>query len=195
MGAVVGVDASISSTGLAVLGAGEPEFRRVQTRPRGEDIASRVGRLRESVVKLTRALDSILYAAPAAEVDLVVLEMPAFGKSNGQTHMLAGHWWLTVHALEKYAPGRVTSVATTTLKKFATGSGRADKADVHSAAVRAFPGRIPADFKAGNDIADSAVLASMGAVWLGREFGGVFAPSGMASVQAVRWPRIEGEMR
>lgn len=191
MGAVIGVDASIASTGLAVFGAGEPQFRRIKTRPRGEGIASRVARLRESVVQISRAVDSILYAVPATEVDLVVIEMPAFGKSNGSTHMLAGHWWLAVHALEKYAPGRVASVATTTLKKFATGDGRADKTDVHAAAVRAFPGLIPADFKQGNDLADAAVLADMGSVWLGREFGGVFAPSGMASVQAVRWPTTE----
>lgn len=188
MGAVVGVDASIASTGLVVLGAGRPSFNRVVTEPGGQDVASRVRRMRSSVVQMTRAIDSALYAAPACTVDLVVIEMPAFGKSNQGTHQLSGHWWITVHALEKYAPGRVAQVATGTLKKFATGNGGASKEDVHAAAVVAFPGLVPESFKAGNDVADAAVVASMGAVWLGMDVGGVFAPSGMASVQAVRWP-------
>lgn len=192
MGAVVGVDASIASTGLVILGAGKPSFNRVMTAVRGQDIASRVARMRESVVKMTRALDSALYGAPACSVDLIVIEMPAFGKTNQGTHQLAGHWWLTVHALEKYAPGMVAQVATGTLKKFATGDGGASKEDVHAAAVGAFPGLVPEGLKQGNDVADAAVVACMGALWLGRDVGGVFAPSGMASVQAVHWPVMKG---
>lgn len=192
MGAVVGVDASIASTGLVVLGAGRPSFSRIMTAACGQDVASRVRRIRSSVVQMIRELDAALHGAPACVVDLIVIEMPAFGKSNQGTHQLSGHWWMTVHALEKYAPGRVAQVSTGTLKKFATGNGGASKEDVHEAAVAAFPGLVPESFKAGNDVADAAVVASMGAVWLGMDVGGVFAPSGMASVQAVRWPEMKG---
>lgn len=191
MGAVVGVDASLASTGLAVLGAGEPAFRRIRTKPSESDVASQVRRVRAGALEVVRALDEILHAAPAVVVDLVVMEMPAFGKNNSGTHILAGHWWMVAHALERRAP--IARVATGTLKRFATGNGGASKQEVHAAAVRAFPGGVPSDFKKGNDVADASVLAAMGATWLGMEVGGVFAPSGMDSVQAVRWPLIEGK--
>lgn len=98
---------------------------------------------------------------------------------------------MMAHALAKYGP--IAKVSPPTLKKFATGNGRAKKREVHAAAVKAFPGLVPSSFAQGNDVGDASVVASMGALWLGREFGGVFAPSGMASVQAVRWPVIEGK--
>lgn len=187
MGAVVGVDASISSTGLVLLHERETAFHRVQTKERGNDISSRIERMRESVVKTYSRIEPILTRL-GAELDLVVIESPAFGKNNGQTHMLAGHWWLMVHALEKHGP--VATVATGTLKKFATGDGKATKQRVHAAAVAAFPNNVPASFQAGNDIADASVLAAMGQAYLGREFGGVFAPSGAGSVHSVRWPEL-----
>lgn len=189
MGAVVGVDASIASTGLVVLSERAQAFHRVQTKPRGEDVMSRIERMRESVVATVRRIEPILLGAQV-DVDVVVIEMPAFGKNNSGTHQLAGHWWLMVHALAKYAP--VAQVATGTLKKFATGDGSSSKEAVHAAAVAAFPHSVPEGFKAGNDVADASVLASMGAAWLGFEFGGVFASSGMASVQSVRWPVMKG---
>jgi crossover junction endodeoxyribonuclease RuvC len=184
--AVLGVDASIASTGLVLLSPAAQLFRRVPTKKRGDDLADKLTRMRKSVVSIVESFSPWL---GAVEIELVVIEMPAFGKNTGYTHMLAGHWWLTVHALSKFAP--VAQVGTGTLKKFATGDGSAEKVAVHQAALVAFPGQIPEGFKQGNDVADASVLAAMGAVHLGIEVGGGFAPSGRASVQAVRWPETK----
>lgn len=180
MGAVVGVDPSITSTGVFVLGVGA-SFARVQSKPGGEELSQRMNRLRSVVMAVRAHVNSLGHREPGG-VELIVIEGPAYGSNNANTHMLAGFWWLLVHALEKIAP--VAVVQPSTLKKFATGNGRADKDEMLAAAIAAFP-------QAGirnNDVADAAALAACGAVWLGRAEGGVFAPSGMASVQAVRWP-------
>lgn len=176
---VVGVDPSISSTGVALLGDRQ-DFYRVRTKPAGEDVAARLGRMRESVLGVLRCVSGF-------EVVLAVVEAPAFGKSNGMTHMLAGHWWLMAHALEKLAP--VATVAPGTLKKFATGSGRAEKDAVLLAASKVFGDEVP-----NNDVADAAVLAAMGAVHMGLSYGRGhrFASSGEASVRTVHWPSVEG---
>ena len=177
MGAVVGVDPSISSTGVAALGDAQ-RFERVQSKPGSDSLSMRIDRMRAMATRVH------YFIVDGERTDLIVMEGPAYGSNNQMTHMLAGYWWLLVHALEKVAP--IAVVQPGTLKKFATGDGRAGKDEMLAAAIGAFP-------LAGirnNDIADAAALAAMGAVWLGREFGGVFAPSGMASVQAVRWPEL-----
>lgn len=193
LGAVVGVDSSISSTGLVLLAERVSAFHRIETEERGDDVASRIQRMRESVLRTVDRIEPLLIGSGLGlqGIDLVVIESPAYRMNNGHSHMLAGHWWLMVHALEKFAP--VAQVSTGTLKKFATGDGHASKPLVHKAAVAAFPDGVPRSFSAGNDIADASVLASMGAAHLGREFGGVFAPSGVASVQVVRWPELRGK--
>jgi crossover junction endodeoxyribonuclease RuvC len=182
--AVVGVDASISSTGVVLLSDKVRAFKRVQTKPRGEEIGARIDRIRQSAAGIRNAIDGEIVGG-GLDVQLVVIEMPAFGKSTAMTHMLAGHWWMTVHVLEQLAP--VAQVAPGTLKKFATGNGRAEKDEVLAAAIGVFATAIR-----NNDVADASVLAAMGATHLGIEFGGGFAPSGVASVQSVRWPELRG---
>lgn len=182
MGAVVGVDPSISSTGVVALGQ-HHIFERAASKPAGEELAPRLDRMRMQALKVLAVLDQV---REVEEIDLIVIEGPAFGSNNNMTHMLSGFWWLLVHGLEKAAP--VAVVQPPTLKKFATGSGRAGKDEMLAAAIEAFPG---AGIK-NNDVADAAALAGMGAVHLGREFGGAFASSGLASVQVVHWPSLRG---
>lgn len=182
MSAVVGVDPSISSSGVVVLGAAT-RFERVQSKPAGELLADRLDRLRMQALHVMAQLDE---ARDTEGIRLIVIEGPAYGSNNAMTHMLSGFWWLLVHGLEKYGP--VAVVQPPTLKKFATGSGRAGKDEMLAAAIGAFP----AAGIRNNDVADAAALAAMGAVHLGIEFGGGFAPSGRASVQAVHWPELRG---
>lgn len=182
MGAVVGVDPSIASTGVFVIeGVDRIRFERVQSKPGADSLSNKIARMRLVVVRVHEFLIS------GEVVDLIVMEGPSYGSNNNQTHMLAGFWWLLVHALEKTAP--VAVVQPGTLKKFATGDGGAGKDEMLAAAIGAFPG---AGIR-NNDVADAAALAGMGAVHLGREFGGGFAPSGRASAQVVRWPELRSK--
>lgn len=181
------MDPSISSTGVVVLTETAQTFRRVQTKDRGQSIDGIAARIRESVTGIYNAVEPILVGLGLSSVDLVVIEQPAFGKNNANTHRLAGHWWMTVHVLSQFGP--VAQVNPGTAKKFATGNGRAEKDEVLAAAIAAFPGGAIRN----NDVADASVFAAMGAVHLGMEFGGGFASSGRASVQAVHWPLIGGD--
>jgi Holliday junction resolvasome RuvABC endonuclease subunit len=183
---VVGVDPSISSTGVAFLSDCNEVHDRIQSKPNGESLAARLDRLRRQAVTTVHSVERAAWAS-GASIAMVVIEGPAYGSNNQMTHMLAGFWWLLVHGLEQLAP--VAVVQPSTLKKFATGNGRAGKDEMLAAAIAAFP---RGDIR-NNDVADAAALAAMGAVHLGIEFGGGFASSGRASVQAVRWPELKGE--
>lgn len=185
MGAVVGVDPSISSTGVfSIWGDGSCVGKQMKSKPAGETLHERLGRMRAQAVATVETVR--VFADAEGGIDLIVLEGPSFGSNNNMTHMLAGFWWLLVHGLEKTAP--IAVVQPPTLKKFATGNGRAGKDEMLAAAIGAFP---DAGIK-NNDVADAAALAGMGAVHLGREFGGAFASSGLASVQVVHWPSLRG---
>ncbi len=183
---VGGVDPSLSSTGIAILGEGAQMFRRVQSKPSGDELAPRLDRLRRQAVNVIRAIERAAYDDGLA-LEVIVVEGPAYGVTTQMSHMLAGFWWLLVHGLAQVAP--VAVAQPTTLKKFATGTGRAEKDEVLAAAIAAFPG---AGIR-NNDVADASVLAAMGAVHVGVEFGGGFAPSGRDSVKAVRWPLVKGD--
>lgn len=177
MSVVAGVDPSLSSTGVAILDAGELRVLRIQSRP-GErrTLVAQVGRLRDMTRRIRVAV------ADASPV-LVVMEGPAYGVSENQAHYLAGFWWRLASSLCAIAP--VAVVQPGTLKKYATGSGRAEKDRVLLAADRAFPG----SGIAGNDEADAAVLAAMGATYLG-EPASRFPGKGQAAILAVRWPEV-----
>lgn len=180
MTGVVGVDPSISSTGVFEIGS-SVRFDRIRSTPDETSLRTRLDRLRSMATRIHAAVTC------GGAVDLIVIEGPAYGSNNAKTHELAGFWWLLVHVLEQVAPVAVAQPGT--VKKFATGNGRAEKDEVLAAAIAAFPG---VGIKS-NDVADAASLAGLGATHLGIEFGGGFAPSGRASVQAVRWPVIEGK--
>lgn len=186
MSAVVGVDPSIASTGVFGITEHSQLFKRVQSKPADQTLAERLGRMRAQAIETVRAVSASV--APLEPV-LIVIEGPAFGSNNAQTHALAGFWWLLVHGLAKLAP--IAVVQPPTLKKFATGNGRAGKDEMLAAAIEAFPGLGIKN----NDVADAAALAGMGALRVGISFGGGFASSGRASVQAVHWPELRGESK
>lgn len=159
--AVVGVDASISKTGLAVhrrhVTVAPTLIRPVETKERGQDHLSRAERMYESV----QAVNSrVPYDS------LVLLEGPAYGAKGSSFHDLAGHWW---QMFARLSMGWCDVIVVTPgqLKKFATGSGSANKEAVMLAAVRRWP-----DLNiTGNDTADAAVLMQMGRALTGEDVG------------------------
>lgn len=174
---VAGVDPSISSTGVAVLGPLTCATLRIQSKPGGQDLAHQLARMRHQVIAVHAAVEEV---TPS----LIVMEGPAYGSPNQMGHMLAGFWWLLAHALEKVAP--IAVVQPSTLKKYATGNGRASKDEMVAAAVRGFSQvRIK-----GNDEADALALAAMGADRFGLLYAGGFESVHQGSIASVRWPEI-----
>jgi hypothetical protein len=146
---VIGVDLSLTSTGIA--DANGRSHRLLKP--------SAVGyrRLRE-----IRA--DVLHEA--AHADLVVVEglAPGYaggkgGKSNNLTD-LAGLWWIVTEALDAHdVPLAV--VAPATIKKYATGNGKAAKEKVFAAAIRRFEW-----FDGDNNQADATWASALGYDWL-----------------------------
>lgn len=158
MSRILGIDPSLTRTGVGILDHGDPVTARAE-------VVESTGRRADTIHDRDRRLDAIAdevlaYAVPTTR--LVVIEAPSFGSVGGSNWDRAGLWWRLVHRLH----GRdlpVAMVAPTTLKKWATGSGRADKSDVAVAMARLWPGVDAAS----NDGWDGLGLAHIGAQALG----------------------------
>ncbi|MFC4912555.1 hypothetical protein [Actinomadura gamaensis] len=147
---VIGLDVSLTSTGIAI---GHRLTRVTSTGRKADSLAVRCGRLRQ----LADQID-----AQVRDVDLVVIEQPAYSRSQGSAHDRSGLWWLVVDRLH----GRgipVAEVAPTSRARYAAGRGNAGKDEVLAAAIRRYPD-VPIS---GNDEADAYILAAMGLDHLG----------------------------
>lgn len=157
MSGVVGIDPSLSSTGLAYISPeGELKVSCVtSTGKQNEPVETTVQRIFHIA---NEVVDFVQLHKP----DLVVIENPSYGSRFGKPHDRAGLWWKIVDALvhDGYPIARV---APQTRAIYATGNGSSKK-DVVVAFVRELytdilGRRIPND-----DIADAIVLADLGAL-------------------------------
>lgn len=116
-------------------------------------------------------------------IDLAVIEGPAYGANLPSNHDRAGLWWGLYSALRaRKIPTAV--VAPGTRAKWATGHGRATKTDV-LAAVRTW---WPHQAIRNHDIADAAVLATLGAYHLGEPMPFPVKDRHTLALEAIAWP-------
>ncbi|AEV52278.1 holliday junction resolvase [Nocardia phage NBR1] len=157
--AVVGLDASISNTGMAIHRYGEHALQNsawnIKTKERGQDHFSRAERMYESATAIN---------SKVAYNSLVLMEGPAYGASGASFHDLAGHWWKVFNNLVM-GWADVIVVTPGQLKKFVTGKGNAPKDEVMLAAARRWPDLKITD----NNTADATGLMMMGRALLGEE--------------------------
>lgn len=120
MSAYLGIDLSLSATGVAVLAEAGNIFLTIATSPR-EPISQRLEKIADALVVIARGHQ------PA----LIVAEAQAFAKFGvaalGEVH------GAVKYAFRKAEVQVPVYVAPTTLKKFATGSGKAEKSDIKMA--------------------------------------------------------------
>lgn len=173
---VTGLDLSLASTGVArVLPAGAWAGRIRPGKRTGYD------RIRYLAAEIAESIGG---------ADLVVVEGPSYGSSNGQRghHERAGLWWhITYRLWAADVPFAVVPPAC--LKRYATGRGNASKDEVLSAIIRRYP-QVELD---GNDQADALTLAAMGADHLGCPFGRPVPAAHRAALGKVTWPEPIGE--
>ena len=160
---VLGIDPSLTSTGLALLGCdssglAEHELRRVRSKPSGNDWASRRRRIEAIVTTVGASLPPLV----KQRVDLAVMESPSYSSASTSTHDRAKLWWDLYDMLSDRGI-RVITAAPTQRMKYVTGKGRADKDVVLAHTIRRFP---QLDIT-GNDVADAVVFAAIGARELG----------------------------
>lgn len=169
----VGVDPSLTCTGVAVLDGGDVFTHRVKAPSQGSTLLARRGRIRHAIA-------GILAFIPA-RVDVTVIEIPNSSKQTGAHGERMALYWLLVDQL--FARGPVVAVAPSSRAKLATGNGRASKDDVVTALRVAYPdARIPDD-----NVADALALA-----WAGARAAGAPTPPynpGQEEAHArVSWP-------
>jgi Holliday junction resolvasome RuvABC endonuclease subunit len=171
---VLGLDLSLTGTGIARLGAEGVELL-VTVRS-----GKRVGHERIEYI-----LATIGDAQRGQHLDLIVIEGPSYGSQGGQQghHERAGLWWLVAHSL--YAHRRAYAVVAPKARaKYATGNGN-DGKGVVKAAVHERYGHL-ATIRDDNQ-ADALVLAAMGVDHLGGYVADV-PPVNRQALRRAAWP-------
>ena len=143
MTAIIGLDLSLTSTGVA---SSNGWVTRIKIPP-SADKFTRHRKISNAVMDHCR------------DADLVVVEGMSLGtKPQPGLDQRAGLWWLTMEAIDGNDIPWI-EVPPSTLKRYATGVGNASKDAVLAAAVR----RFPAIDVTGNDEADALWLCQIGA--------------------------------
>lgn len=177
---VLGIDLSLTCTGLAIARAGRIEWTgTVRTvGKRADDLDHRNMRLRD----IRRLIEG---AVLRYEPVLTVIEAPSFGSVHGSSHDRSGLWWMVVDMLYlRSVP--VAQVAPMQRAKYGTGKGNSDKKKVH-AAVQANYGTADLPIKT-NDEGDAVLLAAMGARHLGQPVELVLPDGAIDAMTKVVWP-------
>jgi crossover junction endodeoxyribonuclease RuvC len=172
--AVVGVDLSLTSTGLARITwmdhSPRIEVWRLKTKLKGFD-------------RLDFILDAL--AQWTQDARLVVVEGLAFA-AHDTGRQGAGLHWLVRHGLWR---GEIpTAVCPPTVRaKYACGKGNGGKDEVLAAVIRRYG--VPLDVAVdGNDVADALTMAAMGARWLGRPIEERIPEVNASVLDKVEWP-------
>jgi crossover junction endodeoxyribonuclease RuvC len=177
---VVGLDLSLTSTGIAIVDLESVPVWDVRTiESKGKETAS----LDERRRRLSALREQITTCARAAT--LVVIEQPAYSRTVGSMHDRSGLWWLVVDELASWGIP-VAEVGPTKRAKYAAGSGTAGKDTVLLAASRRYPD-VP---MTGNDTADATLLAAMGARHLGHPVEKSLPAGHLAAMKDIRWPEL-----
>lgn len=155
---VVGLDVSLASTGVAVLGCTPDDQWTVHSYTVPTAPVAPGGGAPEPLL-LDRMDYVVSTVATACEhADLVAIERPAFGAKGKALSTLAGLWWLTFRRVSRMDVP-VVILSASSAKKYATNSGNAAKRDVSRAVVRMFPEANPRS----GDEDDALVLAAVAA--------------------------------
>jgi crossover junction endodeoxyribonuclease RuvC len=178
MHTVVGIDLSLTSTGIAIITNGVATTQRVNSKGKKDaTLEQRMTRLHN--LALTIASDIVWKAHPT----LVVIESPAYSRTMGSMHDRSGLWWMTLDLIDSLEL-TVVEVTSGGRCKYATGKGNAAKDDVLSAVVRRYP---DVDVN-GNDEADALILAAMGARHLGVPIEESLPKANLLGMAGVHWP-------
>lgn len=171
--AVVGVDPSMTSTGIAIYDCirDETETHRVISKAPEVTDRKKNGKKAKPLwpIRLDRhqvIVDKVCEIVP--DNSLVLYEGPAYAAQGSAIHDIGGLWWLMAIALRKKGCA-VLVVVPGSRMKYATGSGQAQKDLVLSVVVRRYDPDPDNPTIRGNDIADAWVLMAIGRRLLGME--------------------------
>lgn len=174
MTAVLGIDQSLRGTGLALYADGETVTALVRA-----DLGEGVAGIRQAVRYI---VGRVVTFAPAC--DLYVLELPIQTPGKGSGLQLERAWLFGMLFDQLMSRGQVATVHPMTRAVYATGNGRAPKADVIAAMKKAHPHVDVRD----DNVADALALMGMGCRWLGSPVDGEISSKQAKAMRSARWP-------
>ena len=175
---VLGVDSSLTCTGLATVGElGKVTAMRIPTKVTESSLHGLDKRIRYIV-------GSTLRFAPAE--CLTVIEAP-YVPRHGSGQVVERAWLFGMLVDQLLLRGPVVQVRTKTRAKYASGDGNADKGRVLAAVREAFPAVRVRD----DNEADAITLAAMGARFLGFPVDGSGSKKQLEAMTAVVWPDMK----
>lgn len=153
MSFAVGIDLSLTSTGIAALSLDSGEMFTHVIRSTG----TKKDRLPEHLTRLDDLVSQIVESVRQVDPAAVAIESATFVTAqDSSSHRRAGLWWSVSAALAADYP--LVEMAPTSVKKFATGNGRSDKLAVALAVAKQWGDDVLPDARA--DRADAAALAA-----------------------------------
>ncbi|PZE89969.1 hypothetical protein [Curtobacterium sp. MCBD17_008] len=174
---VVGLDLSLTSTGIAVIREGQVALERIDA-PASDDALQSWQRIESTAQRTLRQV-------PAGA--LVVLEGPSWGSRFGKPDERHAQRWMVRGPL--LACGHeVVVVSPRTRAKYAADDGNAKKRVVLATMRARHPGLTIRD----HNVADALALAAMGARSLGSPIDGEPSKQQTEAMGAVSWPTNEG---
>lgn len=159
---IVGVDLSLTGTGVAMLADGAMTTTRVTSE--GHTADSLLRRFERQTILTDRILELCRGA------DMVIIETLFTAKNAGALIDRAGLWWRIIGSLHMWQIP-VVPVTTTQGKKFLTGNGSADKGTMVRCAGKLWPDWEPSSASKSEDEADAIALASIGLALTAQEAG------------------------
>jgi Holliday junction resolvasome RuvABC endonuclease subunit len=183
MSTIVGIDPSLTSTGIAILVHGQPLT--LTTVGHGTRNGKSYAHRSDRIVSQCRAIiDCLRTHTPRGGYDLAVIEGPAYGANLPSAHDRAGLFWGLISTLRaKRIPTVVIPPAT--LKLWATGQGRADKTLMLATVRDWWP--LPPSVRDHNQ-ADAAALATIGAAHHGDPLPFELKPRHHNTLNTIDWP-------
>jgi Holliday junction resolvasome RuvABC endonuclease subunit len=117
----------------------------------------------------------------------VGIEGPSYGSKGASVHQVAGLWWaITQRLYQLELPYYV--ITPSQRMKYATGKGQADKDIVLAAVINRYRDLVEVT---GNDIADSLIIAAMGARHYGSPLEHHLPELNLKAMEAVEWSTAE----
>lgn len=180
---VVGIDPSLTSTGVAV--CGDPFNRDGVTTHRFQSKGTAADDWDTTHRRIGELRDRVLSVVPRGA--LVLIESPAYSKNTGKAYDRAWFWRDISRDAHDRLGCTVVPVLPNLRAKYGTGAGGgagAGKDRVLAAAVK----RYPAYAIEGNDVADAVLLMAMGRRLVGRPLESALPQANLAALTSVRLP-------
>ena len=177
--AVIGLDLSLTATGVCVITDGKVQVSTVKSKPDGLEVSDFARRCRGIV----DGIAAEIYACDPETALIVVEGLSLHSKSSSLDRIFAS-WYLILSDLFDRFGQEAVRISPNQRALYATGLGNASKDAVLLSAAKRYP-EIPIK---DNNQADALVIAAMGARFLGHPLEASLPVKNLTAMDAISWP-------